>query len=84
MENPVEKERYIMPLQDEDRRKYRTPVVVQSIKDFQTNFNLFSESSLIDMDWRNVIAAGASVTMPLLAVPEKCYLNKRGETGQIW
>lgn len=72
-----EKEAFIMPLKDEDRRANESPAVVQSLKDFRTNFNVFSESALVDLDWSNVVAAGSSVTTSLLAVPEKHSGSKR-------
>lgn len=66
-----------MPLKDEERKKSGSPAVVSSFKEFQKNFNLFSESSLIDLDWDNVVAAGSSVTTALLPVPEKWAGSKR-------
>lgn len=60
-----------MPLSDADRKANGTPAVVTSFKDFQQNFNLFSELSLSDLDWSNVVAAGSAVTTALLPVPAK-------------
>ncbi|KAF7937481.1 uncharacterized protein EAE98_001795 [Botrytis deweyae] len=76
-ESKEESEKYIMPLKDEERRPNGSPAVVGSIKDFQTNFNLFSESSLADLDWNNVVAAGSAVTTSLLPLPEKWAGSKR-------
>jgi Ankyrin repeats (3 copies) len=76
-ESDDEKSRYIMELKDEDRKPQGAPAVVSSFKDFQQNFNLFSESSLSDLDWNNVVAAGSSVTTALLPVPEKWAGSKR-------
>ncbi|TGO46320.1 hypothetical protein BCON_0331g00030 [Botryotinia convoluta] len=76
-ESKEESEKYIMPLKDEERRPNGSPAVVGSIKDFQTNFNLFSESSLADLDWNNVVAAGSAVTTSLLPIPEKWAGSKR-------
>ncbi|RDW70384.1 hypothetical protein BP5796_08781 [Coleophoma crateriformis] len=76
-ETEAEKSRYIMELKDKDRKPNGSPAVVSSIKDFQKNFNLFSESSLADLDWSNIVAAGSSVTTALLPVPEKWAGNKR-------
>lgn len=73
-ESEEEKSKYIMPLKNEDRKPAGSPAVVSSFKDFQQNFNLFSESSLADLDWNNVVAAGSSVTTALLPVPEKACL----------
>jgi hypothetical protein len=66
-----------MPLTDADRKTSGSPAVVSSFKDFQNNFNLFSESSLADLDWKNVVAAGSAVTTALLPVPEKWAGSKR-------
>lgn len=51
LEPKEEKSRYIMPLPKEMRRPNGSPAVVQSLKEFQRNFNVFSESSLIELDW---------------------------------
>lgn len=76
-ETDDEKSRYLMTLKDEDRKLNGAPAVVSSFKDFQQNFNLFSESSLTDLNWNNVVAAGSSVTTALLPVPEKWAGSKR-------
>ena len=76
-ETDENKSRYIMALKDDDRKANGSPAIVSSIKDFQQNFNLFSESSLTDLDWNNVVAAGSSVTTALLPVPEKWAGSKR-------
>lgn len=52
-ENDEEKSRYIMSLKEEERKSNGAPAIVSSFKDFQQNFNLFSESSLTDLDWNN-------------------------------
>ena len=76
-ESKEEKERYIMPLKDEDRRPDGSPAIVQSLRHFKTHFNVFSESSLVDLDWSNVIVAGSAVVTCLMAVPEKHAGSKR-------
>lgn len=77
-ESQQEKDRYIMPLPDDgQRRPHGSPAVVKSLKDFKHNFNVFSESSLVEMDWSNVVAAGSSVTNCLLPVPEEYIISKR-------
>ncbi|KAF2192505.1 ankyrin repeat protein [Zopfia rhizophila CBS 207.26] len=76
-ETAEEKERYIMPLNDDERRPNGSPAIVQDINQFQQNFSLFSESSLVDMDWSNVVAAGSSVVTCLLPVPKKHNKSKR-------
>ncbi|KAL4871430.1 hypothetical protein BDV12DRAFT_28672 [Aspergillus spectabilis] len=72
------KSKYLMPLKDEHRKPTGTPAVVSNIKQFQTHFNIFSESSLSDLDWNNVVAAGSAVATSLLPVPEKYSDSKRG------
>jgi hypothetical protein len=76
-ETDAEKEKYVMPLGDADRKPDGSPAVVTSLKEFQKNFNLFSESSLSELDWSNVVAAGSSVTTALLPVPEKWAGSKK-------
>ncbi|KAE8441442.1 hypothetical protein EG329_004968 [Mollisiaceae sp. DMI_Dod_QoI] len=76
-ESEDEKSKYIMSLKPKDRKPNGAPAVVGSFKDFQQNFNLFSESALTDLDWSNVVAAGSAVTTALLPVPEKWAESKR-------
>lgn len=71
------KSKYLMPLTSAQRRPHGSPAVVPSLREFQTNFNLFSEGSLLDMDWSNVIAAGSAVVTSLLPVPDKYRNSKR-------
>lgn len=60
--------RYLLPLPDDLRRKDNVPATVDSLKTFRTNFNLFSESSLADLDWSNVVVAGSAVNTSLLPI----------------
>ncbi|KAK8234423.1 ankyrin repeat protein [Phyllosticta capitalensis] len=76
-ESDEEKDKFLMPLDDDQRKPNGAPAVVQSFEDFKTNFNLFSESSLTEMDWSNVVAAGSSVVTSLLPVPEQYANSKR-------
>ena len=76
-ESQEEKDRYIMALPDDKRRPHGSPAVVPSLKEFQKNFGIFSESSLADMDWDNVVAAGSSVVNTLLPVPKEFNTTKR-------
>ncbi|KAL8890878.1 MAG: hypothetical protein Q9215_002029 [Flavoplaca cf. flavocitrina] len=68
---------HIIPLSAKDRKPAGAPATVTSFQDFRKNFNLFSESSLVDLDWSNVVAAGSSVVTPLLPVPEKHSNSKK-------
>lgn len=72
-----EKDRYIMTLPEGQRRPNGSPAVVQSLKEFQNNFNVFSESSLVDLDWDNVVASGSSVVNCVLPVPQEYNTSKR-------
>jgi hypothetical protein len=72
------KSKYLMPLKDEHRKPSGAPAIVSTLKEFQTHFNIFSESSLSDLDWNNVIAAGSAVATSILPVPEKYNGSKRG------
>lgn len=76
-ESDNDQSKFIMELKNEDRKANGSPAVVSFFRDFQQNFNLFSESSLTDLDWNNVVAAGSAVTTSLLPVPEKWAGNKR-------
>ncbi|TDZ65873.1 Uncharacterized protein CTRI78_v003421 [Colletotrichum trifolii] len=76
-ESQDEKDRYIMALPDDKRHADGSPAVVSSIKEFRKNFNIFSESSLVDMNWQNVVAAGSSVINTLLPVPPEFNTTKR-------
>jgi hypothetical protein len=76
-ETSEEKERYVMTLNDKDRHPTGSPAIVGNIKEFQQNFAIFCESSLVDLDWNNVVAAGSSVVTCLLPVPTKHKDSKR-------
>ncbi|KAK3341505.1 hypothetical protein B0T25DRAFT_344013 [Lasiosphaeria hispida] len=72
-----EKSKYIMPLPKDVRRPDRSPAIVPTFKEFHRNFNVFSESSLVELDWDNVVAAGSSVVNCLLPVPDEYASSKR-------
>ncbi|KAL3464857.1 hypothetical protein BJX64DRAFT_286043 [Aspergillus heterothallicus] len=63
------KEKYIMPLADQDRRPNGSPAVVSSFEEFQTHFSIFSEGSLASLNWDNVLAVCSSVATALLPLP---------------
>ncbi|KAG5981462.1 hypothetical protein E4U55_002909 [Claviceps digitariae] len=77
VESEEEKSRYIMPLPEDKRRPHGSPATVADFSEFQTNFNVFSESSLVELDWNNVVAAGSSVVNCLLPVPKSFKVSKR-------
>ncbi|KAK7424963.1 hypothetical protein QQX98_000241 [Neonectria punicea] len=76
-ESDEEKSRYIMALPEDKRRPHGSPATVANLAEYQHNFNVFSESSLVDMDWNNVVAAGSSVVNCLLPVPKLFNTTKR-------
>lgn len=76
-ESPQQKEKYLLPLKDQDRRPNGSPAVVPGLEEFQKNFNLFSEGALSDMDWSNVVVAGSAVVTALMPVPEEHRGSKR-------
>ncbi|KAK2775823.1 hypothetical protein FQN52_007078 [Onygenales sp. PD_12] len=79
-ESPAEAEKYMMSLIPELRRKNAVPAVVPSIDEFKDNFRLFSESSLVDLDWSNVVVAGSAVTTCLLPVPKVFRSSKKAQS----
>ncbi|RYP56917.1 hypothetical protein DL769_009824 [Monosporascus sp. CRB-8-3] len=76
-ETQEEKDKYIMALPSDNRRANGSPAVVSTLKEFRHNFSVFSESSLSEMDWSNVVAAGSSVVNTILPVPDKYKKSKR-------
>ncbi|OAL28853.1 hypothetical protein AYO20_09333 [Fonsecaea nubica] len=76
-ESDAEKDQFLLSLQPEARRKDGSPATTQTLKDFRTNFNLFSESSLVDLDWSNVVCAGSAVVTSLLPVDAPHNESKR-------
>lgn len=76
-EPPEIREKYVLPLSEEARRPNGSPAVVPSLNEFKKNFNIFSEGSLSDMDWSNVVVAGSAVVTSLLPVPEEYRSSKR-------
>jgi hypothetical protein len=71
------KEKYIMPLKPTERKSNGALAIADSMQHFKTNFNLFTESSLVDLDWGNVVVAGSAVVTSLLSVPEQHAHSKR-------
>ncbi|KAJ5383611.1 hypothetical protein N7517_001522 [Penicillium concentricum] len=77
-ETPERTEKYLLPLSEKDRKQHGARAVVPSLNEFQNNFALFTEGSLSEIDWSNVVAAGSAVVTSLLPVPEKYRNSKRG------
>ncbi|CVL06999.1 related to ankyrin repeat protein [Fusarium mangiferae] len=70
-ESEEEKSKYIMPLPDDKRRPNNSPAIVTNLEVFSKNFNIFSEFSLIGIDWNNIVAAGSSIVNTLVPVPKE-------------
>jgi hypothetical protein len=68
-ETQSQKDTYILPLSQELRKANGSPAVVSNIEEFKKNLNIFSERSLEDVDWSNVVAAGGAAAACLLPVP---------------
>lgn len=67
-ESQAVREQYLLPLPADARRADGSAAVVPTRRDFETNFDIFTESSLRYLDWSNVVAAGSSVVTSLLPV----------------
>ncbi|WEW58217.1 hypothetical protein PRK78_003685 [Emydomyces testavorans] len=78
-ETPEEAEKYILPLSPAFRRESSTPAVVGSLDEFKDNFRLFSESSLVDLDWSNVVVAGSAVTTCLLPLSAQHKTSRKAQ-----
>ncbi|OQO13617.1 hypothetical protein B0A48_01846 [Cryoendolithus antarcticus] len=77
IETDKQRESFIMPLKADERKKHGSPAVVQTLQDFKTNFALFSESSLADLDWSNVCVSGSAAVTALLPVPKEHAVSKK-------
>ncbi|TLS27460.1 hypothetical protein PpBr36_05142 [Pyricularia pennisetigena] len=77
LESAEERSKYIMALPGDKRRQNGSPAVVDSVKQFQHNFAVFSETSLLDLNWDNVVVAGSAVVNCLLPVPREFSRSKR-------
>lgn len=82
-ESEEERDKYLLALPVQDRRPNGSSAIVGSLKEFRSNFNLFSESSLVDLDWNNVVAAGSSVLTSLLPVEAPHSESKRALRQEI-
>ena len=76
-ETDEEKDKYLLPLAASERSPSGSPAIVGSLEEFRSNFNIFSESSLVDLDWNNVVAAGSAVVTSLLPVRAPHNKSKR-------
>ncbi|KAJ5959387.1 uncharacterized protein N7479_006537 [Penicillium vulpinum] len=77
-ETPEQTGKYLLPLSEKERKPHGSAAIVPSLNEFQNNFTLFTEGSLSDIDWSNVVVAGSAVVTSLLPVPEKYRNSKRG------
>ncbi|KAJ5279306.1 hypothetical protein N7478_004678 [Penicillium angulare] len=77
-ETPETKEQYILPLAGNIRRPDGSSAVVPTLSEFEENFAIFTENSLSELDWSNIVAAGSAVVTSALPVPEQYRGSKRG------
>lgn len=69
---------YVLPLEDDARRKEGEPSTAVDMDEFRRNWAIFTEGALSQLtDWSNVIAAGGSVLGCLLPLPEYARESKR-------
>ncbi|GAM82971.1 hypothetical protein ANO11243_009570 [Dothideomycetidae sp. 11243] len=70
-------DKFLLALATADRKLAQSPAITRSLKTFRDNFNVFSESSLVDLDWNNVVVAGSSAATALLPVAAPHNESKR-------
>lgn len=71
-QEPLElREKFMFPLDDSTRRAERSLAMVPSLDAYTTNWNIFTERCLEGLNWENVVAAGSSVVVPLLPIPQR-------------
>ncbi|KGM91729.1 uncharacterized protein PADG_12187 [Paracoccidioides brasiliensis Pb18] len=78
-ESPADAEKDILPLIHRALKGNGGPAIVPTFDQFMDNFRLFSELSLVDMDWSNVVVSGSAVTTCLLPVPDKCSSSRKAQ-----
>jgi hypothetical protein len=71
----------IMPL-GEERKPAGVPAIV-SQKEFERNFDLFTEGSLRNLNWSNIFCAGGAVLAALSPIPER-YAKRNKERKQYY
>ncbi|KAI1799006.1 hypothetical protein F4811DRAFT_568851 [Daldinia bambusicola] len=63
----ADKSRYLMPLEDHQREEDQRLAIVESLEEYQCNFDGFTRGMLAGLDWSNLVAAGSSALLPLLS-----------------
>lgn len=81
-ESKEEKSKYIMPLPVGIRRPDNSPAVVSNLKEFQHNFNVFSESSLVELDWYVAVLL-AALAMQSVYLTVKKYIQEQCGRSRI-
>ncbi|PLN86818.1 ankyrin [Aspergillus taichungensis] len=76
-ESQETRDKYMIPLKEEQRKPHGSPAVVPRLEEFRHNLSVFSEGALSEMDWSNVVVAGSAVVTSMLPVPEKYRGSKR-------
>ncbi len=79
MKNLVERgnEQFIFPLPDQKRYSKDEPITVGSFEAFLHSWQIFSEGSLQEINWDNVVVAGGSVLACISPVPKEFMSSKR-------
>ncbi|KAF9224651.1 hypothetical protein BS17DRAFT_816863 [Gyrodon lividus] len=63
----ADKEKYIMPLLDVERKANGAAAIAVSLDQYQRNFDAFTHGALAGLDWSNVVVAGSAAFLPLLS-----------------
>ncbi len=71
------KEQIIFPIPVEKRNSLGDPVTVEHYSDFVHQWEIFSEGSLAEIDWSNIVVAGGSVLACVSPVPQEFRTSKR-------
>ncbi|VDB95456.1 unnamed protein product [Peniophora sp. CBMAI 1063] len=61
---------HIFLLKPSKRRTSRTPALATSLAEFQRNWSIFTEGTLSQLDWSNIVVAGGAVQACLAPLPE--------------
>ncbi len=70
-------EQFIFPLPDQKRYSKDEPITVGSFEAFLHSWQIFSEGSLQEINWDNVVVAGGSVLACISPVPKEFMSSKR-------
>ncbi|KAI1464320.1 uncharacterized protein F4812DRAFT_442994 [Daldinia caldariorum] len=63
----ADKDKYILPLKDEQREKDGSLAITQSLAEYRVNLDGFTHGVLARLDWSNIVIAGSSALLPMLS-----------------